>query len=194
MVEGARTVIERTHVKTLLFATLVLPALVILAGCGGGDDSTGNGSGEDTSSERTRTATPIGQDGDEDGGENGDETPSGPLDPLATVCRDNPDPANDDEVQVEAPLGGDPVTSPVTVRGEVAAFEATFKITIYDAAGATIADVTGMSSEGQTLAPFSEDVPFSVSQETDACLWVYESSARDGSPTNVVQVPIRLQP
>ena len=80
------------------------------------------------------------------------------------------------------------------VRGRVAAFEATFKITIYDAGGATIADVTGMSSEGQTLAPFEVEVPFSVTQETDACLWVYEASAMDGRPINVLQTPIRLQP
>jgi hypothetical protein len=37
-------------------------------------------------------------------------------------------------------------------------------------------------------------VPFTVTQETDACLWVYEASARDGQPIHVLQVPVRLQP
>lgn len=173
-----------------LLALLVLPALVLLAACGGDGDEETNGPTGEASATRTRAAT---RTPDEDSGD-GNGQPTGTLDPLATVCKENPDPGNDNEVQVEEPLGGDPVTSPVTVRGQVAAFEATFKITIYDAAGATIADVTGMSSEGQTLAPFQIEVPFSVTQETPACLWVYEASARDGNPINVLQIPIRLQP
>lgn len=51
-----------------------------------------------------------------------------------------------------------------------------------------------MSAEGQTLSPFSEDVTFSVGAPTSACLWVYEASARDGSPIHVGQVPVLLQP
>ena len=171
---------------TKRLALLVLPTLILLAACGGDGDNGTNGPTGDATRTRTTSATQDGGDG------NGEAT--GTLDPLATVCKENPDPANDDEVQVAEPLGGDPVTSPVTVRGKVAAFEATFKITIFDAAGATIADLTGMSSEGQTLAPFQEEVPFTVTQETAACLWVYEASARDGLPINVLQIPVRLQP
>jgi hypothetical protein len=170
-----------------LLALLVLPALILTAACGGNDEDDG-GSGSNTTA--TRGATPDGQDEDEE--EEG--TPTSSPDILATVCAENPDPSNDEQVQVDEPLGGDPVTSPLTVRGKVAAFEATFKMTLFDAAGGTIADVTGMSSEGQTLAPFSEDITFSVTQETPACLWVYESSARDGSPIHVLQIPLRLQP
>ena len=95
---------------------------------------------------------------------------------------------------MDAPLEGDSVTSPVAVRGKIAAFEATFRIAIYDADDATIADVTAMSQEGQTLAPFEKEVPFSVTQETAACLWVYEASARDGLPIHVLQIPVILQP
>ena len=76
----------------------------------------------------------------------------------------------------------------------MAAFEATFRITIFDAAGNTIVDETAMSSEGQTLAPFQKDVAFSVAEETPVCLWVYENSARDGSPIHVRQIPLVLLP
>jgi hypothetical protein len=180
---------ERTTVR-IPFAALIVPALALFIACGGDDEPTDEDTGNGTSgATATRTVRPTQRpDGD------GDTEPTGTLDPLATVCRENPDPANDSLVQVDEPLGGDPVTSPVQVRGRVAAFEATFRVTIFDAAGTTIADVTGMSSEGQTLAPFEVEVPFTVTQETPACLWVYEASARDGQPIHVLQTPIRLQP
>jgi len=172
-------------VKTLL-ALLILPALVLLFACGGDDETTGDGT---PAASATRAANPT-QKPTQDVGDEPTETP----DPLTTVCAENPDPATDEVVQVDEPLTGDPVTSPVQVRGKVAAFEATFKITIFDADGATIADVTAMSQEGQTLAPFEVEVPFSVTQETPACLWVYEASARDGLPIHVLQIPVMLQP
>ena len=168
----------------LLLALLILPALVLLIACGGDDEKTDDGT---PGASATRTTNPTQRPTE-------DAEPTGTPDPLATVCAENPDPGNDDVVQVDEPLDGDPVTSPVTVRGKVAAFEATFKITIYDAVGATIADVTAMSQEGQTLAPYEVEVPFSVTEETPACLWVYEASARDGLPIHVLQIPVTLQP
>ena len=110
------------------------------------------------------------------------------------VCQPNPDPATPDTVQVDSPISGDSVTSPITVSGRIAAFEAQFKITIFDATGGLIADVLAMSEEGQVLSPFSEDVAFSVSEDTQACIWVYDLSARDGSPIDVVQISVTLSP
>ena len=164
--------------KVLLLLTV--PALALLASCGGDDKAATTPSptlATVTSPAATARAQPS-------------ETP----DALETVCRDNPDPATDDVNQVDIPNAGDVVASPITVQGRVLAFEATFRITIFDAAGKTIADETAMSSEGQTLAPFQKDVAFSVTQETSACLWVYESSARDGSPIHVRQIPLVLLP
>lgn len=116
------------------------------------------------------------------------------LEPPPSVCQPNPDPGTSDIVEVDAPYPGDFATSPVNVSGRIAAFEATFHITIFDATGAQIVDQTGHAAQGQTLSPFSEDVVFSIRQVTPACLWVYERSPRDGSPIHVVQVPITLQP
>ena len=124
------------------------------------------------------------------------DNPAGATSPNQTtnVCAPNPSPATPDTNQVDTPTAGARVTSPVTVRGRIAAFEATFRVAIFDGAGNTIADVQGMSSEGQVLAPFEVRVPFSVTSETPACMWVFESSARDGSPVNVVQIPFTLLP
>jgi len=125
--------------------------------------------------------------------------PATPLPPQATptppdVCQPNPDPASPDVLVIDTPQPGDAVTSPIAVSGQIAAFEATFKITIFNAAGEPIADVVGMSQEGQTLSPFSVEVAFTTPGPKPACLWVYEASARDGSPIHVGQVPILLLP
>lgn len=118
-------------------------------------------------------------------------TPTGQPD----VCQPNPDPASADVAEVDSPEADDSVTSPVTVSGRIAAFEAQFNITVFDAAGNKIADVPARSQEGQVLSPFSEDVFFPVTEETPACIWVYDVSGADGvTPVNVVQVPIILQP
>ncbi len=122
----------------------------------------------------------------------GDESPTPTGQP--DVCQPNPDPASADVATVDSPQTGDSVTSPVTVSGQMNAFEAQFNITIFDAAGGKIADVPARSAEGQVLSAFSEDVFFSVTEETPACIWVYDLSERDGSPIDVVQVPVTLKP
>jgi len=117
-------------------------------------------------------------------------TPTGQPD----VCQPNPDPASADVAAVDSPQTGETVTSPVTISGQIVAFEAQFNITIFDAAGGKIADVPARSAEGQVLSDFSEDVFFSVTEETPACVWVYDLSEADGSPIDVVQIPVTLKP
>jgi len=123
----------------------------------------------------------------------GEESPTPTAAP--NVCQPNPDPAPSDVVEVDSPAASDSVTSPVTVSGRIVAFEAQFNITVFDAGGNQIADVPARSEEGQVLSPFSKDVFFSVTEETPACVWVYDVSEADGvTPLNVVQVPVILQP
>jgi hypothetical protein len=166
--------------RATVISLLAVLLFFLIAACGGDEAEAPTTSPTGTTA-ASRTAPPP-------------RTPPETPDPLDAVCAENPDPATDDTNQVDIPNAGDVVSSPITVEGRVASFEATFRITIFDAAGNAIADETAMSSEGQTLAPFQKDVAFSVSQETPACLWVYESSARDGSPVNVRQVPLVLLP
>jgi Immunoglobulin-like domain of bacterial spore germination len=114
--------------------------------------------------------------------------------PIASVCLANPDPATPAQVVVSQPAANVLVTSPLTVAGQINAFEATFEMAIKDASGADIATKTGHSQTGQMLSPFSESVPFTVSAETPACLWVFQFSAMDGSPSMILQVPIAVMP
>lgn len=168
--------------KIALVAPLILLSAVLFIACGDGGGGDGGATPETVEPAPAETPTPA-------------QTPSpGETPAPPNVCQPNPDPATAAFQVIDRPAPGDTVTSPVTVSGQVAAFEATFKITIYQADGSIIADVTGMSQEGQTLSHFSEDVTFSVSVPKPACIWVYELSARDGSLINVGQIPVTLSP
>lgn len=113
---------------------------------------------------------------------------------VPDVCAPNPDPATPDLVQIDAPEAFARLSPPVIVSGKIAAFEATFKIRVFDAAGGIAGGVTAMSAEGQVLSDFSEEVDFGVVAETAGCIWVFEESARDGSPIHIAQLPVVLLP
>ena len=163
-----------------LVLLLAFPSLLLFAACGEDEE-------QDTNASPTRSAGTRAPDATGTVGSIGDGG-------YRDVCAENPDPATDDLTLVEDPAEGDEVSSPVTVRGRIAAFEAVFKITIYDEDGDVIAEKRSMTAEGATLAPFEEEMPFTAAEETPACLWVYGESGRDGSPDNVAQVPILLLP
>ncbi len=113
---------------------------------------------------------------------------------IANVCQPNPHPATLAQVVVNQPAPYGQVSSPLTVRGEINAFEATFQIELKDATGTNVASATGHAQQGQKLSPFSETVSFSVRTPTSACLWVYQQSARDGTAVTIQQVPLTLMP
>ena|SRR2546428_11385497 len=160
--------------------SLLVGALVLIARHGDDNEvSPIASSGPSVTATRSATASPK---------------PSATSSPAASVCKPNPDPATAADNVVDAPLPRAAVTSPFAVSGRIAAFEATFRITIFDASSVIVADRSAHSAEGQVLSSFSEQVAFSVKKETPACLWVYEDSARDGQPTHVVQVPLTLEP
>jgi hypothetical protein len=117
--------------------------------------------------------------------------------PDMGVCGPNPsppDPANP-AIRVDAPVPDQVLTSPLRVSGRARVFEAVVSLALKDAGGQTIAQGTAQAAGGApALAPFDTSLSFSVQSETPACLWVFEASARDGSPINVVQVPLTLVP
>ncbi|HET8943697.1 MAG TPA: Gmad2 immunoglobulin-like domain-containing protein [Dehalococcoidia bacterium] len=170
--------------KTLLAALACIFVILSAAACGDDDDDdTSTSTSTPTTSATTPAATTAAA-----------TSPAVSATPL-DVCLPNPDPATPDVNNVTAPSPFDEVTSPVQVTGQIAVFEAQFNITIYDAQGNKIADQPAMSNEGQTLAPFSASVPFTVSEETPACIWVYDISEADGvTLLNVVQIPVTLLP
>jgi hypothetical protein len=98
-------------------------------------------------------------------------------------------------IVVSAPLPNAQSTSPLAVSGQARVFEAVVSLALKDAGGATIVAGTTQTQAGApALAPFAAALSFNVTGVTPACLWVFEASARDGSPVNVVQVPLTLLP
>ncbi|MCH8814432.1 MAG: Gmad2 immunoglobulin-like domain-containing protein [Chloroflexi bacterium] len=122
--------------------------------------------------------------------------PSPSPTPFPNVCLPNPDPATSEFQILDAPDPFTEVTSPVTVSGQVNAFESVYQISIFDAGGTALVETFGTAQQPDIgiIGPFSSDVAFTVSEPTPACLWVFEESARDGSPINVGQVPLILLP
>lgn len=116
---------------------------------------------------------------------------------AADVCPANPSPPNaaDPSVIIDLPAAGATVTSPVTVSGKARVFEANVRITIYDQNGNILTDTFTTAAEaGPTLAPYSANVTFDVDSQQQGCIRVFEESAQDGRPVNVVQVEVRLAP
>lgn len=125
----------------------------------------------------------------------GRPAPAGPTTVQMTgVCPPNPDPAPASVAVVTQPAPNASVTSPLTVTGMVEAFEATFQAELLDAQQNQLAHVVGMAQQGQVLSPFSVQLAFSVTAPTPGCLRIYQQSARDGSDTKILLVPLVLLP
>lgn len=165
-----------------IVALVFFASLATLAVACGDDDNSGGSETPTTTTSSSPTPIPT-----------YNPTPTGSIDAV-NVCGLNPDPATGDQVQITSPGPSDQVTSPLQVTGLIAVFEAQFNIAIKDAGGNDIATAAGHSAEGQTLSPFSESVPFHVTAETPACVWVYDISEADGSPSQVHQIPVYLEP
>ena len=102
---------------------------------------------------------------------------------------------SDPSIIVDTPSDDATVTSPVRVEGLARTLEANVRITIFGQGGSVVADTFTTAAEGApALSPFATDVSFTVTREQPGCLRVFETSASDGSPRNVVQIPVTLTP
>lgn len=100
-----------------------------------------------------------------------------------------PEPA----IMVTSPGSGDEVSSPVSIEGNADVFEATVSIAILDSAGKPIVRTFTTASCGTGCrGTFSKAVPFTVDTTQPGTIRVYESSAEDGKPINVVDIPVTL--
>ena len=98
-------------------------------------------------------------------------------------------------IVVESPAIGQTVSSPVTVSGTANVFEAVVSLRILDASGNQIAATfTNATCGTGCRGTFSVAVPFHVDREQPGVIEVYESSAKDGSPVNLVRIPVILVP
>jgi len=98
-------------------------------------------------------------------------------------------------IAVALPQRGMAVTSPVHIVGSANVFEATVSIRIRDAVNNVIAESFTTASCGTGCrGGFAADVDFEVGQAQQGVIEVYEVSAMDGKPINVVEIPVTLLP
>jgi len=97
-------------------------------------------------------------------------------------------------ILVESPLSFEEVTSPLRATGTANTFEANFQYELTDTDGRIIAEdfVTATSGTG-TRGTFEFSVPFEVDFDGVGSLIVFESSAKDGSRINLVEIPLRMK-
>jgi hypothetical protein len=126
--------------------------------------------------------------------------------PVPIVCGFNPDAATEEELQVQEPEPMAKVKSPFHVRGWGSAIAKTgVAVSIVDAQ-ANVLEFREVSAQPRgelipppgltvtdTTAPFAVDMAHTVESPLAVCLWVFQR-APGGDPTNVVLVPLLLEP
>jgi hypothetical protein len=123
-------------------------------------------------------------------------SPTTPTSPTAEPT-DEPSPSDGEEpaIVVRTPVAGDEVVSPVTVAGTANVFEGTVSIRILDANGQELAATFTTATCGSGCrGRYSEEVFFFTEERQDGTIEVFESSAADGSPLNLVPVSVVLVP
>jgi hypothetical protein len=117
-------------------------------------------------------------------------SPSATASPSPTTSSSlTPEPA----IEVTSPRPGDQVSTPVRIRGNADVFEATVSIDILDSAGNRIVRTFTTATCGTGCrGTFNKAVPFTVDTTQPGTIRVYESSAKDGKPINVVDTPVTL--
>lgn len=116
------------------------------------------------------------------------------------IVLDRPQTRTDSEgvlpaIFVDVPSYGGPLGNPGRITGTANVFEAQFRVTLLDAAGATIADVPATASCGTGCrGSFDVTVPYAVDRAQTGRLRVWDGSMKDGRPVNVREYPVGLVP
>jgi hypothetical protein len=96
---------------------------------------------------------------------------------------------------VDRPAYGAALPNPGDVRGTADVFEATFRVAILDASGASIVDRQVMASCGTGCrGTFAVALPYSLARAQWGTLRVYNPSAKDVTPENARDYPVWLVP
>lgn len=98
-------------------------------------------------------------------------------------------------IVVTSPAAGDEIVSPVTISGTADVFEATVSVRIVDASGSELAAGFATATCGSGCrGEFTTLLAFFAETRRPATIEVFESSAEDGSPINLVSIPVVLVP
>jgi germination protein M len=96
------------------------------------------------------------------------------------------------QILIESPLPGDTVRSPIGLRGTANVFEATVSIDVRDASGKLLKRTFTTATSGNgTRGTFDTELAL-PDREGHVTVVAYESSAKDGRPLHVVEVPLEL--
>jgi Immunoglobulin-like domain of bacterial spore germination len=133
-------------------------------------------------------ATACASDSDEGAPKPSPRPPEGTTSPTSEPT-DGTKPA----IVVTQPASGDEVASPVTISGTADVFEATVHMRVLNSGGLPVAErFTTATCGSGCRGEFSTELSFFVEKTQDGTIEVFESSAEDGSPINVVTVPVVL--
>lgn len=95
---------------------------------------------------------------------------------------------------VESPVFGATVTSPIEITGVSNTFEATMQYRIETEDGTVLAEGFTTATCGTGCwGDFDIVADYTLAEQSDGFVVVFESSARDGSPVNVVRIPVTLE-
>jgi len=167
----AKTVLIAAGIAVVVFAVIGILYATTFCACEHGDDGAPAGN-----------ATPV------------QNTPPS----LPTACGVNPAPAVSVAPtefgyrQLTSPARELPVSTPLRIAGQMNPFEGAFTVTIFDRQGRRVA--TQDYTKNNASLAFDVVLPFEVTSPLAACVWVHERSGRDGSATNITQVPVLLLP
>ena len=125
-------------------------------------------------------------------------TPSAPTAPPASASG-SPAPGASGEsgpaIVVRTPAAGDEIVSPVTIAGTADVFEATVSVEVLDENGQPLAATFATATCGSGCrGEFETELAFFTDRRQPGTIQVFESSAEDGSPVNVVSIPVVLVP
>ena len=96
---------------------------------------------------------------------------------------------------VDRPLGESETDSPVTISGTANVFEANVSIRVVGSDDEVLAETFTTATCGSGCrGKFSEAVEFDVEEPTEAMVQVFEESAENGRPVNMIEVPVTLVP
>jgi hypothetical protein len=96
-------------------------------------------------------------------------------------------------IVVERPAPGDEVASPVRISGTADVFEATVYVRILGQDGTELAATFTTATCGSGCrGDFSTELFFFAERTQNGTIEVFESSAEDGSPINLVTIPVVL--
>lgn len=158
----------------------LLTAAVLLAACGGSSTT----SSLPSSPTPSPTSSPV-------------PSPSGTGAPClpSDVSTPSPGPDGKPAIVVTSPRPCQEVTSPVTVRGSADVFEAMVSIQILDANRNQLGALNTMASCGTGCrGTYRAKVAFFSPSRQNGTVQVFEVSAKNGQPINVVSIPVVLVP